>query len=296
MIASELMALARKDFLYDTLQPYVWDDDFLLRAILESERQACMRWNLIFDNSEPSYSSQLVIAQNVVEQLGTSLVAHSPVSKIPLLNNVDSYTISDKITFINDTHYLNSHGYKHEIKKVSKDTEMHCLPRYTNVKYCQIRGRSMRIWPKPDASKDATFLTDPTGTLTYGQTWYDNGNLYQYNGSAWVLMPNAPLGFIEMDLYRLPMASTITADYVPEIPEEHQFYLIYWIMYRAYLKKDPTKTDDAAYDPSRSAYGLGEFNAYFGKPKNADVRQAMIESPRQLSFRPAGYNIHETLG
>ncbi len=76
MTFNDLILIMRQDYLDDAEEPYLWSNAALLRYLREAEKQACMRGELLFDNTTPS------------------------VCEITLTNGVQSYTISPKLTQI----------------------------------------------------------------------------------------------------------------------------------------------------------------------------------------------------
>jgi hypothetical protein len=246
-----------------------------LRSIIQAEKEACNRWDLIYDDYTLA------------------------ISQINLLNGVSSYSLSQKITKIEDIIFNNN-----PVTKRTKDELDRFTPRWrtdTGIVnapvYYMIKGRTIKFSPVPDASKDATFLsaTAPTATAI-GNTWWDTVNLvlYSWSGSAWVLNATAPLGTVYLETYRLPLLDTITTSYVPEIPEEFHKHLIWWVLYEAYSKKDSDGVDGASYDQQKAMMHLAEFDQHFGKPVSSAVRQNQMESPVGGSFRPVDYGMDIT--
>jgi hypothetical protein len=313
MIASDLITILREDFLYDVAQPYRWSDAFLLRSLIEAERQAASRWNLIFDNSQPIFGLRSELGGLDVTQNGTQLGATPQICAIPLINQVATYQLSTLITYIKSV-FINDI----QIGKLSED-ELNRSDRMWRRKsgiglramksqqvsdiyspsrgFCRpkaiVRGRSITITPYPDANIDATFsqLTAPS-TTNVGDTWFNqtDSNLYQWSGTSWVLTPDAPLGYINLEIYRLPLATQIDVNYTPEIAEEHHRQLLYWVLYDAYLKKDSDETDPKSYDPQRAAGFLELFNTYFGRQISAAERAMMLEENPSTEVRAHNYD------
>ena len=276
MDAQDIIDIARNDFLYDTQFPYRWSDDFLLRSILEAERQACIRWNLIYDDSSAGIAS------------------------VSLLDGVGSYELATEITAVESV-IVNGNV----IAKKSKEELERSIPTWrtdSGIKnktvYYMIRGRRIHFTPKPSASLDATFIQAdaPTSGMVTGDTWWDSANslLYVYETSAWTLKSNAPLFTASIECYRLPGETSITMGYTPEISEEHHRNLIYWVLHEAYNKRDADGIDGSSYDPQKAFENLSMFNQAFGVPVPADVRQNQLEENPSLTIRPIAYTKRTT--
>jgi len=304
MQIADLITIARQDYLYDVAQPYRWSDEFLCRSFLEAERQSCNRWNLIFDSGQPVYQGQSLVSGLVVDNSGVDLIARPPSTIISLLDGVSTYSIDSKITYIQYigikvTQYKNGiySTCRHEIHRKSLDEMNRAHPGWRNetgvtVRHVNaiVRGRSLSLSRIPTASLDATYIISlPTTTPNAGDTWWDGTQLYQYVNGAWIINPAAPLGYLNLEVYRLPIAYTADTGYIPEIAEEHHRNLIYWVMYEAYLRKDSDNTDPNSYDKERSSFGLQMFNDYFGKPVSASVRQHELENNPNSNFHAHQY-------
>lgn len=270
MNAQSLIDILRSDYLYDVSEPYRWSDAFLLRSLLEAERQACNRWHLIYDDSTTA------------------------IAKIALKDGTPSYTLSSKITEI-EKFTLNGADVV-KMSKADLDANDPTWRIQTGIKgvpvRAVIRNRTITFSPSPLASKDATFIqsTTPSGAVV-GNTWFNSGSglLYSYNGSSWVTDSTATLATVYLETYRLPLSDTITTSYAFEIAEEHLRKLIHWVLHEAYMKKDADGIENVSYDPQRAQLELAKFNEYFGVPVSAAVRQNQLEEPKTATIRPIAY-------
>lgn len=270
MNAQALIDLIRSDYLYDTQEPYRWTDAFLLRALIEAERQACNRWHLIYDDST------------------------SAVAQIALKDGVASYSLSSKITAIEqillDSVFVTKTS-KDELE--ANDPTWRTQTGVTNVPVrAVIRNRAITFSPVPVASKDAKYIQDSTPSVAaLNDTWFNPATsaLSKYNGSSWTIDPTATLKTVYLETFRLPLLDSITTAYEFEIAEEHHRKLIHWVLQEAYLKKDSDGIDIQSYDPQRAQMELSLFNDYFGLPVSAAVRQNQLQEPRTATIRPIAY-------
>ncbi len=290
MQAQDLINIIRQDYLFDVIVPYRWSDAFLLRAIIESEHEACNRWNFIYDDFTTS------------------------ITQINLIDGVATYSLSQKITKIEDIiitypYSIPSIGQTKINKKSKIELDAHypCWRTNTGIikmsgrnPVCIVRNQTIRFSPIPSASLDATYNINLGGTPSAGQTWWDGATLWQYSGSSWVANPTAPLAVVQLECYRLPLADTITSTYVPEIPAEHHMKLIFWALYRCYSKRDvdaaPGANDVAANYTTPLSYNNAlaltyqkQFTDWFGEPVSASARQNQMEEDPIAVFRPHAY-------
>lgn len=130
METSELITVLRNDYLDDTVEEYLWSDEFLTRSLSESQRQACNRTDFLFDDSTAS------------------------VTQITLVDGQASYTLNKKITAIEYVSFDGSeltHKSRHELNRDiptwRTDTGM------TNqTVYFTQRGHTIRFSRVPDAT------------------------------------------------------------------------------------------------------------------------------------------------
>lgn len=274
MLAYDIYSIIREEYLYDVSEPFRWSDSFIYRSLIEAERQACNRWNYIFDASTAN------------------------ICTIPLLHGVQTYPISLLITAVKYASVTIA-GTTTEATKKTAAEQNYSFPLWRSdagmkgkpISYT-IRGRTLSVVSIPNGATDATYIqaTQP-GTGAQGNTWWNTttGVLSWFNAGLWEINDLAPLGTINLEVYRLPTASTIVGTYTPEIPEEYQKSLIYWVMFEACMKKDSDGDDAGSFDPKRAEQFLQGFNQVFGTPVNAAVRQAQLEGSGRLSFTPQSY-------
>lgn len=265
MNVADLITILREDYLDDEASGYLWSDAFLLRALAEAEKQACNRCDMLYDDSSTEV-------------------------QINLKHNVASYTLSPKITAIERVEF-NSR----EVIGKSKQELDRSNPSWrsltgivgVDVNYV-INGRNIRFTPVPHGSKDAIFVQadTPTANVDTGDTWWDtdSATLYRYNGTGWVVSPNATLRTVYMECYRLPYETQIDEDYEFEIPEEYHHDLIYWALHEAYKKQDAD-----TFDQEKADYYLARFDQTFGKPVSAGVRMHSLQGNKVLTARPHAY-------
>lgn len=76
-------------------------------------------------------------------------------------------------------------------------------------------------------------------------------------------------GTLRMEAYRLPLKALVNDTDKPEIHEAHHLPLVQWVLYRAFSKPDAD-----ARDPQRAEKALTEFESYFGRRPDADLRRS----------------------
>lgn len=136
MLIADLIATIRTDYLYDTVAPYLWDDDSLLRKLTEAQRQACNRANLIYDDSTPAYT------------------------RITLVNGQASYAFDQKLTVIENILFAG----KYVTKKTKEEMDVISGTWRTDSGmtgkpiYAVISGHKLRLSPTPDATDAGGFV------------------------------------------------------------------------------------------------------------------------------------------
>lgn len=130
MLASELIAIVREDYLDDAIQPYKWSQAGLLRKLTEAERQACNRANLLYDDTTAT------------------------LTQITLVDGQSTYSLSNTLTTIENIILDDKY-----IIKSTKETLDSILPSWrtdtgmTNKTcYAVIQGRTIKFIPEPDAN------------------------------------------------------------------------------------------------------------------------------------------------
>lgn len=271
MLASQLITIIREDYLNDTVADYCWSDAFLLRSLAEAERQACNRSKLIFDDTTSAYT------------------------QIALKNGTTTYSLSPKVNYLEAVRFEGkavTQKSKSELERVTADWRSQTGMKGKPVEYV-VRGRTIRFIPSPDASKDATFIqaSAPASGMVTNDTWWDTANslLYIYTSGTWTLSATATIGTVNLEVFRSPDNDAPTTSYEPEIAEEYQRDLIYWILHEAYKKRDID-----AFDQEKSDYFLARFTEVFGEYVPADVRLNQMEENPVLTARPIAYNSNLT--
>lgn len=75
MILSEFITRLREDFLEDTIEPYFWSDDTLIRYANDAEKEACIRAHLLIDSSTDSVCVLNVTAGTSSYQLNSKVIS-----------------------------------------------------------------------------------------------------------------------------------------------------------------------------------------------------------------------------
>lgn len=87
-------------------------------------------------------------------------------------------------------------------------------------------------------------------------------------------------GTLRLDVYRLPLYDLESGNDEPEIPLEHHFGLVDWVLYRVYSTKDSELED-----PARAQVALRDFTERFGERRTADTQRRHRER-RRVTTRP----------
>jgi len=74
MTAAELIETLRVDFLDDTVEPYRWDDELLLRWLNLAQEQVCRRQRVLVDESTPGVTQVPIVVDQATYQLDPSIV------------------------------------------------------------------------------------------------------------------------------------------------------------------------------------------------------------------------------
>jgi len=133
MKIEDLILIARSDYLDDEVGGQLWNDDFMFRAFVEAERQACNRQNFLFDDD----------------------------ITFTLVNGKTSYKIPSRLTrlgkFIFESNVL-GHLSKHEIERT--DPAWRSREGMTgNVVQYVITSRKVRFIPSPAIDDDGLKVT-----------------------------------------------------------------------------------------------------------------------------------------
>ncbi len=76
-------------------------------------------------------------------------------------------------------------------------------------------------------------------------------------------------GVLHMEVYRLPLKPLVNDGDKPEIHEAHHHQLVQWVLYRAFSRPDAD-----THDPGRAEKAYAEFERYFGRSPDADLRRS----------------------
>jgi hypothetical protein len=297
--ATDIIALARQDFLDDNVETYLWSNSTLLRYLNEAEaEEACVRAELIEDRDTVSDANDL------------------PVCRISLVAGQSEYRVSSYLRRILRLKITT------EVNPIEPTTESWLdrfysgweaatgTPRFVFIR----KGRvvfvpapeesatvQMVVYRKPlnemritsisvvgssNISFDAAtgIITMPTGNfisaglrpgneLTVTGTAGNNGTLTASVVNKTAIAVNEDL--VDED----DVSATITSDSIPEVGSEFHVKLIDWLCHMAYLKQDADTRDmqkvnmyeqnfEKTFGPRPSARALG---LRLTKPRNAKV-------------------------
>lgn len=135
MNVEELRAVVREDFLDDTVEPYRWSDDQILRWLNRGQEEACRRQRLL------------------VEEIDTDL------TEITLQDNVATYALHSKVVLIDRLVYDQK-----TITKTTKDQLDRKYPYWRQMEpgepmfYLQ-NGLNVRLVPTPGPAENNGTLT-----------------------------------------------------------------------------------------------------------------------------------------
>lgn len=127
MQGQEIITSARLDYLDDATPEYLWPDDRLLRYLSEAQRQACTRWDYIFDDSTPAITL-ITVANGAVNYR-----LHPQITRIKCIR-VDGKPVQRKTRDEMDTYY-----------PTWRDPEG-----YDGDTVAIVSGRTLRIVPQPE--------------------------------------------------------------------------------------------------------------------------------------------------
>lgn len=98
-----------------------------------------------------------------------------------------------------------------------------------------------------------------------------------------VFYPPAEAGTLRLEVYRQPLATTLTMTSNLEIPDRWAPLLVHWVLYRAYQTRDADKGSKALSDKA-----LAEFGRYFGDLPSV-YSQASRAQQRDTTIEPRGF-------
>jgi len=174
--AAELIRTVREDYLDDVSdspdqadEDYDWKSPFLLRAFAEAERIACSGSDLLFDDSTPA------------------------VTQITLATDTASYTLSSKITRIEEVIYDGVPLVQKTERELLDESGDEWRTETGAPENFIVKGRKIRFFPVPTSTQG-------------GETVY-------------------------MEVYRLPLKSFTDQPEIPEEHHEHLCYFVAYRAY-----------------------------------------------------------------
>lgn len=305
MKASDIISLARNEYLGDSKTPYLWSDTTLLANLNDAEREANERAELIRDKNTLSDAYDL------------------PVCSITLVSGQSEYAISQNITRINEL-ILSSTG--EPIAPVTEKYLEVLWPTWRTATgtpvCCLIEKGKIRFIPEPDASDTVTLdvIRNPLNDLKLtAVTVTGSSNISFVAATKTISMPTG--NFILAGLRpgsivvitgttsnnktvnvevcnkttlkvtqsltdEADKSATLTADSVPEISESYHKKLIDFMCYLAYHNRDLNTSDGVSSDTHDK-----RFTRNFGPRPSARALQCRMSSPRhfkRIMGRPFG--------
>lgn len=132
MDIASLITIARKDYLADSVNEYLWDNAFMLRSFTEAQRQACNRTNFNYEEFS-----------------------------ITLINGTTSYIINPRITKLVNVIFEGNILEKLSQEALDVRTPLWRTETAMTGKECRyaIRGNKIRFVPSPLADDDGLVVT-----------------------------------------------------------------------------------------------------------------------------------------
>lgn len=168
------------------------------------------------------------------------------VCRVPLVAGLSEYVLDPRIIELrDDIRLLNDRG---PLRRATLDDLEEISPR----------------WREHEARVPRRYMIDRMGANYLRLTLYAT-----------------PIEQDEMDtlvlpVYRLPLEDPEQDGDELEIDPHYQGHLRHWVIYRAYLDRDPDR-----YDPLRAADHLAQFEAIFGRRESAHVERMRTPTRRQ---------------
>jgi len=136
MKASEIILTVREDYTEDTVKPYLFSDESLLRKLTEAERQVCNRGNYLFDDSNPEYT------------------------RINLIDGFQSYQLSTKVTVVEKVIFDGVPLVKKTKEELDRDysTWRTDTTLTGNTVYYAISGKTIYFSRIPDSTDDGKIV------------------------------------------------------------------------------------------------------------------------------------------
>lgn len=140
-----------------------------------------------------------------------------------------------------------------------------------DIRYAELREASGRAYEIRGSSAGELDSLRPGW-----RTKVDQPKEYIHNDKDLTLGATADVAYtLFLEFYRTPETALVESDDVPEIAAGHHPQLVEWVLFRAYSKPDAD-----TFNPGKAREAEGNFESYFGKRRNADMRR------RQNANRP----------
>ena len=293
MTILELITIARRDFLDDNVQEYLWSDTVLALFATKAEQEACKRASLLLDDTTQT-------ADNIASGTTTSTVANklvdlgaaftTAVVGKTVYNTTDNtwavVTARDSGTQLSLSADIMISGEAYIIGDASKALCRVCVTQ--GVGDYSLSHKVIKI--------DICYLGSLNGVPLFQKTkgWLDR-HYYQWRTAEGIpqfyleergrltLVPKPSSAFnnntgkdtLNLEVYRLPLKDlSVSENNELEIPEEYQFSLVDYICYLAYSKQG-SETEDK----QKSAGHLARFTEKFGVELSASAESILHEIP-----------------
>ncbi|MCE5212504.1 MAG: hypothetical protein LLG40_13255 [Deltaproteobacteria bacterium] len=243
MLLTELIQTLRVDFLDDVAEPYLWSDPELVSKIIEAEKEACERANLIIDDSTPE-------------------ICH-----IAVQQGVMGYTLDDRVLLVRRASFGTSSTSTYPLTQTTKARADETHPGWNNhtgtpgVYICEENG-SIIIAPAAAGTTGTDGIVSTAGTA----------------GTAFLQVSRYPLNRMTLN----STAGTGTAGKgitYPEIPPSYHYKMLHWAAHLAFLKND-SETFNAAKADKHAGLFAQYFGLPIDAATKQFMRSNNLNSPR----------------
>lgn len=298
MTTTELISLARTQFLDDSITPYKWSDTYLAQLLTLAQREACRRASLILDKT--TQTSANVASGTATDTIANKLVDSGAAFTTTMVgktvyNSTDNtwavITAMDSATQLNLSTDIMVSGESYTIGDASKALARVCVSsgvaEYTlsdkviKIDKCYLasRGRAYPLIQKLQLNSTSK------GT----PVWYmeDRKLITLYPEPDASMNSGTGIDTLNLEVYRLPLADlTISPNTTPEIDEEYHFDLIHYMCFLAYKKQD-----SETYDPNMSKWHEQQFAMKFGLPISAESETKLKKLPSNFELNPRAFGL-----
>lgn len=294
MKLSEILSIARRQYLNDVVFPYRWADAYLTQCVNEAENEAAKRAKFLCDNSTQT-------ANNVASGAATSTTANKLVDTgaafttamvgFTVYNTTDNtfatVTARDSATILSLSADIMVSGEAYVIGDASKAIARVCVVDGTStyalsskvfkVKGCYLNSDKQALIPTTEGWLERNYSGWRSATGTPRYYVEERGQIMLVPQPASSLNNGTGKDMLYLSVYRLPLVALSQAtDGTPEIPEEFHFALVYWVCALAYAQQDAN-----AVDANKASWHEMQFENKFGRKMSAhdeEMRRKLVSN------------------